>query len=186
MHHNIYVTRYLLDTMPNTKQLKMEDMSEAYLRALCAANGFSIDRSNHDNDGYDVEISCKGCIDPASRVYSPKLDIQLKSSYSKITLQDDGSITFSLEVKNYKTLIQTDRMVPQILVVFHMYNDEALWLEHTTDWLKITKCAYWISLKGHEDTENEHTININIPSDHVLTKESLKDIMVKISKQESL
>ncbi len=172
--------------MPNSQQLKMEDMSEAYLRALCAANGFSIDRSNHDNDGYDVEISCKGRIDATSLLHSPKLDIQLKSSYSKIALQDDGSITYTLEVKNYKTLIQKDRMVPQILVVFHMHNDETLWLEHTSEWLKITKCAYWISLKGREDTENKHTININIPSDHILTKESLKDIMVKISKQESL
>lgn len=67
-----------------------------------------------------------------------------------------------------------------------MHRDESLWLEHTTDWLKITKCAYWISLKGLEDTENEYTININIPSDYILTKESLKDIMLKISKQESL
>lgn len=172
--------------MPNPKQLKMEDMSEAYLRALCAANGFSIDRSNHDNDGYDVEISCKGLIAPSSVVHSPKLDIQLKSSYSKITRQDDGSITYSLEVKNYRTLIQDNRMVPQILVVFHMYDDEGLWLEHTVDWLKITKCAYWISLKGYKDTENEHTININIPSNHILTKDSLMDIMVKISNQQSL
>jgi len=172
--------------MPNTQQLKMEDMSEAYLRALCAANGFSIDRSNHDNDGYDVEISCKDRLTPDSLLRSPKLDVQLKSSYSKITCNEDGSITFSLEVKNYKTLIQTDRMVPQILVVFHMHKDETLWLEHTSDWLKITKCAYWINLQGYKDTENEHTININIPSDHILTKESLLDIMVKISKQQPL
>ena len=41
--------------MPNSQQLKMEDMSETYLRALCAANGFSIVRGDHDNDGYDVD-----------------------------------------------------------------------------------------------------------------------------------
>jgi len=172
--------------MPNTQQLKMEDMSEAYLRALCAANGFSIDRSNHDNDGYDVGISCKGLLTPECIRRSPKLDIQLKSSYSKITNNEDGSITFQLEVKNYKTLIQSDRMVPQILVVLHMHRDEALWLEHTKDWLKISKCAYWICLEGQEDTANAHSINIKIPSDHILTKESLWDIMIKISKQEPL
>ena len=27
--------------MPNQQTIKMEDMSEAYLRALCAANGYS-------------------------------------------------------------------------------------------------------------------------------------------------
>lgn len=172
--------------MPNTQQIKMEDMSEAYLRALCAANGFSIDRSNHDNDGYDVEVSCKGLLTPESTRRCPKLDIQLKSSYSNITSHDDGSITFQLEVKNYKTLIQADRLVPQILLVFHMHRDESLWLEHCSDWLKITKCAYWICLQGQEDTDNKATISVNIPNDHVLTKESLLDIMIKISKQEPL
>ena len=172
--------------MPNIQQFKMEDMSEAYLRALCAANGFSIDRSNHDNDGYDVAISCKGLLTNDSVRRSPKLDIQLKSSYSKITSHDDGSISFQLEVKNYKTLIETDRMVPQILVVFHMHRDETLWLEHCTDWLKITKCAYWICLQGYEDTANTNTISVTIPSDHVLTKEALWDIMIRISKQQPL
>ena len=164
--------------MPNPLPLKMEDMSEAYIRALCAANGFSVDRGSHDNDGYDVVISCKGLVEPDSIVHSPKFEVQLKSSSSQITTHDDGSITYCLEVKNYKTLIQTTRMVPQILVVFHMHKDEHLWLEHSTEWLKITKCAYWISLKGYEDTDNKQTINITIPSDHILTKESLWDIMI--------
>lgn len=172
--------------MPNPLPLKMEDMSEAYLRALCAANGFSVDRGGHDNDGYDVVISCKGFVEPDSTVYSPKLEVQLKSSSSQITTNEDGSITYSLEVKNYKSLINTTRIVPQILVVFHMHKEEHLWLEHSSEWLKITKCAYWISLKGNEDTENKNTINITIPSDHILTKESLWDIMSKISKQQSL
>ena len=171
--------------MPNIQQLKMEDMSEAYLRALCAANGFSIDRSNHNNDGYDVAISRKGLLTKDSVLRSPKLDIQLKSSCSKIT-SHDGSISFQLEVKNNKTLIVTDRIGPQILVVFHMHRDETLWLERSTDWLKITKCAYWICLQGYEDTTNTNTISVTIPSDHVLTKEALWDIMIRISKQQPL
>lgn len=76
-----FFTKLPKNTMPNTQQLKMEDMSETYLRALCAANGFSIVRGDHDNDGYDVEVSCKGCLDPSSLIYSPKLDVRLKSSY---------------------------------------------------------------------------------------------------------
>lgn len=45
--------------MPNTQQLKMEDMSETYLRALCAANGFSIVRGDHDNDGMMLKYHVK-------------------------------------------------------------------------------------------------------------------------------
>lgn len=77
-------------------------------------------------------------------------------------------------------------MIPLILVVFQMHNDENLWIEQTSDWLKITKCAYWISLKGQPDTNNTSTINIEIPAENILTKESLKGIMLRISKQEAL
>ena len=168
--------------MPNTQQSKMEDMSEAYLRALCAANGFSLDRYSHDNDGADVLITCKHQVSPDSKIFSTKLDIQLKSSYSKIICHEDGSITFPLEVKNYNTLIQSNRLIPQILVVFHMYEDESLWLEHTENWLKITKCAYWINLSGKKETENKTTININIPAQNILNQRSLFDIMNRISK----
>lgn len=172
--------------MPNQQTIKMEDMSEAYLRALCAANGYSIDRVSHDNDGVDVTVKCKGKVDNDSTYYSPSLDIQLKSSFSKIVEHEDGSITYPLEVKNYKSLIDSHRMIPLILVVFQMYSDENLWVEQTSDWLKITKCAYWISLKGQPDTNNTSTINIEIPAQNLLTKDSLKGIMSRISKQEAL
>jgi len=172
--------------MPNQQTIKMEDMSEAYLRALCAANGYSIDRVSHDNDGVDVTVKCKGKVDNDSTYYSPSLDIQLKSSFSKIVEHEDGSITYPLEVKNYKSLIDSHRMIPLILVVVQMYSDENLWVEQTSDWLKITKCAYWISLKGQPDTNNTSTINIEIPAQNLLTKDSLKGIMSRISKQEAL
>ena len=41
-------------TIPNQKSVRMEDMSDAFLRALCAANGYSISITYHDNDGLDI------------------------------------------------------------------------------------------------------------------------------------
>lgn len=46
--------------MPNQKGLKMEDMSIAFLRTICAANGYSVGDINHDNDGVDIVVRCKG------------------------------------------------------------------------------------------------------------------------------
>lgn len=172
--------------MPNPQQLKMEDMSEAYLRALCAINGFNISKTNHDNDGYDVEIACKGKLDPSCKFVSPKLDIQLKASYSNIIQNPDRSITFDLEVKNYNWLIDTNRITPLILVVFHMHQDESTWLYHTMDWLKITKCAYWISLRGESPTKNKNKIRIKIPAKNVLNAQSLWGIMLNISNDQPL
>lgn len=67
-----------------------------------------------------------------------------------------------------------------------MHEDEEMWLEQTPDWLKITKCAYWISLKGLPDTNNQNTISIKIPSENILTKDTLREIMRRVSKQEAL
>lgn len=46
----------MLRCMPNQKSLMMEDMSVAFVQALCAANGYSISKCNHDNDGWDLSI----------------------------------------------------------------------------------------------------------------------------------
>mgnify|MGYP003294334534 CR=1 FL=1 len=72
--------------MPNQKSLMMEDMSVAFVQALCAANGYSISKCNHDNDGWDLSIECKGRPAEDSIMYSPAIQVQLKSSYSKIPL----------------------------------------------------------------------------------------------------
>ena len=172
--------------MPNPEQTRMEDMSEAYLRALCAANGYSVEKSNHDNDGVDITVCCKGKPEDSCKHSSPKLDVQLKSSRSNIKNNSDGSITYALEVKNYKWLIDKSRITPLILIVFQMPEDQDQWIEQNIDWLKIKKCAYWISLKGKPETTNTSTISIDIPKENVLTKDELKSIMVKIANRKSL
>jgi hypothetical protein len=174
--------------MPNTKQIKMEDMSVAYLRALCAANGYTLKNEEHDNDGVDITVKCKGKPADDSLRVSPSFDVQLKSSSSPslINVNEDGSVTYKLEVKNYNILIDPDRFNPIILVVLVMKENEDDWLEQTVDYLKMTKCAYWISLKGLEHSNNTERKTITIPANHVLSRESLKDIMIKVSKDEDL
>ena len=65
-----------------------------------------------------------------------------------------------------------------------MHNDENLWIEHNIDFLKITRCAYWISLRGWKPTKLRERISITIPAENLLTKESLKEIMIKVAKGE--
>lgn len=172
--------------MPNTKQIRMEDMSVAYLTALCAANGYNIYTSNHDNEGVDRTISCKDFPAEGCLIKSARIDIQLKSSSSPdiIWRNDDGSLSYRLEVKNYESLRDVNRAIPLILVVLYMHNDENLWIEHNIDFLKITRCAYWISLRGWKPTKLRERISITIPAENLLTKESLKEIMIKVAKGE--
>lgn len=71
--------------MPNTKQARMEDVSVAYVQAVCAQNGYSMGPVARDNDGIDVTITCAGYPDVGCKRISPTLAIQLKASYSKFT-----------------------------------------------------------------------------------------------------
>ena len=172
--------------MPNIEQLRMEDMSVAYVRALCAVNGYSIGRVDHDNDGYDITIHCSGCPEDNCKRHSPTIQVQLKSSYAKIRSNNDGSISYALEVGNYNSLIDDKRINPLILIVLHMHANIDQWIEQTTDYLKITKCAYWKSLKGEQPTDNVETVSVRFTSNDLLTPETLKDIMIKVANEQSL
>lgn len=176
--------------MPNPLQTRMEDMSFAYLQAICAKNGYDIATTPHDNDCVDCTIICNGYpienADKKHTMCSPKVDVQLKASFSGIVLLENGDIQYDIPSRNYNYLVNSQRFIPYILVLLVMHRDEELWIEQTVDWLKITKCAYWISLKGQEPTENKSSKRIVIPCANVLTADALKEMMVKISKQQEL
>lgn len=172
----------------NTFQERMEDISEAYVRAVAAQVGYKVERKSRDNDGVDVSIECKGKPCAESILASPKLDIQLKSTFSddKFKYNDNGDIVYTLEVKNYRHLISTQRYTPIILVVLHMPQDASTWIVHTPDHLKVLKCAYWVNLQGLEDTANTSSINIVIPKMQFFDPQSLKTLMIKVSKREGV
>ncbi|MCR5497130.1 MAG: DUF4365 domain-containing protein [Paludibacteraceae bacterium] len=173
--------------MPNPIQIRQEDMSVAYLTALCAANGYTLMHEEHDNDGVDKTIKCKDKPAENCLMKSPKLDVQLKSCFSKhIRFNSNGDICYDLESKNYNVLVDNERITPIILIVLHMHDDENLWIEQTPDYLKITKCAYWISLVGEPSTNNSTTKTITIPASNVLSKDTLRNIMIKVANNEKL
>lgn len=52
--------------------------------------------------------------------------------------------------------------------------------------LKVTKCAYWVSLKNNQPTNNGSSITVVIPKENILSCECLKKLMIKVSKEEEL
>lgn len=175
--------------MPNTIEERMEDMSFAYVKALCAYNGYSLKKeTEHDNDGVDATIKCKGypCEYEEGMEYSPLIDVQLKSSFSRIHRNIDGTLRFTFEVKNYNELIRENRGTAIILIILQMYKERVKWLDHSEESLSITKCAYWVNLKGMPYSENTQSITIDVPENQLLTQDSLKELMIRSSKGERL
>lgn len=164
----------------------MEDLSIAYLTAISAINGYSVVKEGRDNDGVDIKIKCKGKPDPNCKFRSATIDVQLKASYGSVTIDGDGNIRFVLPIGNYRSLIETDRATPIILVLLHMHKDPLLWLEHSGDYLKLTKCAYWLSLKGMPASDNATSITIFIPKENVLSPAKLKELMITVANDQDL
>lgn len=66
-------------------------------------------------------------------------------------------------------------MTPQILIIVTVPTQiegyvNILDLQNET---LVKSCAYWISLKGRQDTKNDKTITIDIPEKNVLTPDVL-------------
>lgn len=174
--------------MPIPLQTRMEDMSMAYLQAMCAKNGYEIGNTKHDFDGVDCTIECGGfpIDDGECQWYSPRIDVQLKSSFASVSMLDTGDVQYDIPARNYNLLVDSRRNIPYILILLVMNREENKWLNHSMEGLTITKCAYWTCLKGQEPTKNHNTTRIVIPSTNVLTPNSLQGLMIKVSKYQAL
>ena len=168
--------------MPNIESLSREDMSVAYLQAICACDGYSLEVVKHDNYGVDCHVVCKGKADPSSLKNDSMIHVQLKSSGSQITVDSSGNLHYPLEKKNYESLRDADSFIPKILVLLHMNQLKSDWIDQNRDRLEIRKGAYWYSLKGMPANSNETSVTITVPSGNLLTPQALKDLMVKASK----
>ena len=98
-----------------TTNLIESELSIAYVLAIAAHSGFATEVKRIDMDSVDITVEAKGALTPKSILHSPKIDIQLKASYS-CDLSDPNEIPFDLKLKNYDEL-RGNYMVPRILVV---------------------------------------------------------------------
>lgn len=166
-------------TEPNIK----EELSNSYINTIAAINGFGCEFTRKDFDSIDVRITCNGYMESDSTIRSPNLGIQLKATSSIDAT--DGFFPFPLPIKNYDDL-RSNTLEPRILVLLVLPDDKIHWINHSVDELIIRKCAYWLNLKGMPESTNTTNKTVNIPIDNVLSPEKLRELMVKISKEEDL
>ena len=157
---------------------KMEQFSRAYVQAIAAHAGFQVIRPEVDDDSID-------CVVMGKEGRRPRLEFQLKST-TQVTLSGgETSFPFDLSIKNYNDL-RADTTIPRLLVVLLMPKNEPDWSVWSEDDLRLKKCAYWYSLVGLPDTDNEDSVRIHIPRSQTFNQDALKMIMDKINKGESL
>ena len=151
---------------------KKEQFSYAYIKLLASISGLAVIEAARplDNVGIDITIRAPGMI---RGILSPSIDAQVKCTATDV--RKSTVIKYPLPVNNYRTLISKS-VTPQILIIVTVptqIEDYVNILDLQNETL-VKSCAYWISLKGRQDTKNDKTITIDIPRENVLTPDVLK------------
>jgi hypothetical protein len=167
-----------------TRNLIEAELSLAYVQAVAAVVTFSVDVPHNDMDSVDATVSGKGLIASDSIISSPRIELQLKAS-KNIHPNENGEIPFDLSIKNFNEL-RANTMVPRLLVLMSLPDDQSEWLIHNPDSLVLQKCCYYLNLKGLLDSYNGSNQRVYVPISNVLTPEALKNLMIKASKYEDL
>ena len=135
-----------------------EQFSNAFVMAVAAAAGFVTGKWDVDDDSIDWQVAASG---GRGTRRSPRLELQLKCTASPSIA--DGSIRFPLSAKNYEDLIPQNISVPRILVVVIVPTLVSDWFTLSDESLILRNCAYWVSLRGLQPSENEVSVTVDVP-----------------------
>ncbi len=167
-----------------TPNQQREEISKAYVAAVAARCKFKLGAWSQDDDCLDVTIGAAGVLGGGT-LAGPKLDIQLKST-SVQTHVNDQHVVWSLRRSHYDSL-RADSCNPRILVVLILPESESTWIEHTAESLILRRCAYWHTLRGCGPIAGEaSSTTVRLPLTNVFSPQTLKRLMEKISRGETL
>jgi len=155
-----------------------EQFSDAFIHAIAAVSECSISKPSVDDDSVDWTLSKR-------MLRRPKVDLQLKCT----TLTEEltgGVISYPLKKKNYDDLRLTDVLCPRILVVVFAPPAVGDWVTCTDESLTLRRCAYWVSLAGFSESENEFSVTVSLSPAQQFNVQALNQIMQKVSDGEQL
>ena len=161
---------------------RKEELSIAYISALCAVAGISFDRQFHDDDSTDATIK-KLVTLPDGRKCEAMLRVQLKSTSSaKQYKEDDSVVTYVLKAKNYNDL-RTVSTTPIILALLILPENEDEWLTWTHEELMIKGRMYWQSFESAPEIENKSSISVKIPQENYLNSDRLLELLQRVAEE---
>lgn len=160
-----------------------ESLSRSLIQAIAGRCGMICSYREFDY-GIDVKVcdvivrtDRAGSAHETRRYVESGFDIAIQAkSTTQFTIEDDA-IVYDLEAKNYNDLRDTDVGTPRILVLLLLPSDEGQWLNLTEDQIILRRCAYWYSVLGSPETNNNSTVRIRIPRANLFTVDALNLLM---------
>ena len=166
-----------------TENEQKQQLSIAYVHAVAARAGYACQVINIDNDSIDVQLAARGFVHEKAVLRSPKIDVQLKATSQPVL--KESHLSFTLPIKNYNEL-REPVLVPRILVVLLLPEDDALWLVQSEDAMITKHCAYWMALLGRSETGNQRSVTVQLPREQQFTVPILRSLMERVARREEL
>ncbi|BAZ14373.1 hypothetical protein NIES4071_62160 [Calothrix sp. NIES-4071] len=157
--------------------IQKEEFSYAYIYAVVSAAGYSCQIASRPLDIGGIDIIISG-VEREDSLYPPRLEVQVKSTSTSVLSSD--SIRYPLKLKNYNELRKQKTLVPKILVVVLIPDDQSEWLNQSEDELCLRRCGYWLSLRGQPETTNTDRVTVYLPRQQMFTAGAIKNIMQQI------
>ena len=93
-----------------------------------------------------------------------------------------GKITGRLKQIYDQIVLYQYRLLPKLIsgelrVQVYQENDEGQWMTVTTDELVLRHRAYWLNLRGYEETTNQSSVTVQIPESNLFDVEKLRKLM---------
>jgi hypothetical protein len=157
--------------------IQKEEFSYAYMYAVVSAAGYSCQIASRPLDIGGIDMIISG-VEREDSLYPPRLEVQVKSTSTSVLSPD--SIRYPLKLKNYNELRKQKTLVPKILVIVLIPDDQSEWLNQSEDELCLRRCGYWLSLRGQPETTNTESVTVYLPRQQMFTAGAIKNIMQQI------
>ncbi|MCR4314901.1 MAG: DUF4365 domain-containing protein [Planctomycetes bacterium] len=165
------------------------ELSYAYLHAVASSAGMScsVVGSRHDDkQGIDGQIRALGRLSEKAKLTDISLNVQLKATTNQPNRVNGKIPYFIKDVKRYQKLRKPTVNPPRILIVLFLPGIQENWLEWTPEKLSIRDCAWWVSLRGAPETENNSGTTVYLPEEQYFNPDGLSKIMRRLSENEEI
>lgn len=148
---------------------RKERLSLAYLAAIAAKAGVEFNETIVDEDDIDGHFKSYDGV-------RGQIDFQAKGYGRKKLATTATDFEYDLKAKNYNGLVQ-NTINPRLLVVVVFPTKESSWIRQNERCLRISRCAYWLSLRGLPETTNSATVRVKIPRANILNELGLNKLL---------
>ena len=164
------------------------ELSYAYLHAVAsrAGMGCRLATRHEDNRGVDATLTAWGPFPKGGYLEEIDIKIQLKATTTGTKVKNGFIPYFFDGIQQYNDLRRKTMATHRILVVLFLPKDDKNWLKISVNQLILRNCAYWLSLRGAAESQNDSGQTVYIPESQVLDTNNLKAICTRLSRKEEI